>query len=180
MPHVPQCALIFALMPLTIQQAETADIAIIRDLSRRIWYPTYKNILTAAQSDYMLDRMYSAAVLQQQMAETQVFLLIYEDALPVGFAAFECNYNGDAACKLHKIYLLPEMQGRGAGKLLLAAVAERARAAGQQTLLLNVNRFNKAIHFYNSQGFRVIGEEDIDIGAGYFMNDYLMEKNLQA
>lgn len=156
-----------------------AGIPIVQDLIRRIWYPTYENILTEQQSAYMLDQMYAAGVLTDQMEhQGQVFLLVYEDDKPVGFAAFECNYKGGTACKLHKIYLLPAMQGRGVGKLLLHDVADRARQLGQHTLLLNVNRFNVAIDFYKSQGFHVIAEEDIDIGNGYFMNDYLMEKNL--
>lgn len=165
-------------MPLTIRQAEPADIAIIRDLIPPIWYATYADILSAAQSEYMLDRMYAESVLLEQQEQGQVFLLIYEDARPVGFAAFECNYNGSPDCKLHKIYLLPEMQGKGAGKLLLEAVETRARAARQPHLLLNVNRFNKARNFYEARGFQVIAEEDIDIGNGYLMNDYLMQKDL--
>jgi ribosomal protein S18 acetylase RimI-like enzyme len=38
-----------------------------------------------------------------------------------------------------------------------------------------VNRHNRALHFYEKQGFKIIREEDIDIGSGYFMNDYVME-----
>ncbi len=72
------------------------------------------------------------------------------------------------------------MQGKGVGKLLLQEVTDRAQQLGQDTLLLNVNRFNVAIDFYKRQGFYVIAEEDIDIGNGYFMNDYLMEKKLQS
>jgi hypothetical protein len=38
-----------------------------------------------------------------------------------------------------------------------------------------VNRYNKARQFYEKMGFVVIGEEDIDIGNNYLMNDYIME-----
>lgn len=166
-------------MAFTIQQTDEAGIGIIQDLIRRIWHPTYENILTEEQSNYMLDEMYSSGVLLNQMQQQgQTFLLVYEDEQPVGFAAFEYNHKVSTACKLHKIYLLPTMQGKGVGKLLLQEVAARAAAWGQKTLLLNVNRFNNAIVFYKRQGFHVIAEEDIDIGNGYFMNDYLMEKRL--
>jgi ribosomal protein S18 acetylase RimI-like enzyme len=43
---------------------------------------------------------------------------------------------------------------------------------------VNVNRHNKALHFYEKYGFKIIREEDIDIGEGYFMNDYVMELKL--
>ena len=51
---------------------------------------------------------------------------------------------------------------------------------GAVSLLLNVNRQNKAKFFYEKLGFTVIKEEDIDIGNGYFMNDYVMEKRLKS
>jgi len=42
-----------------------------------------------------------------------------------------------------------------------------------------VNRQNNAKNFYEKLGFVVIKEEDIDIGNGYFMNDYVMEMMLR-
>ena len=45
-------------------------------------------------------------------------------------------------------------------------------------LELNVNRHNDAFHFYTKLGFSISKEEDNDIGEGYFMNDYVMEKVL--
>ena len=45
-------------------------------------------------------------------------------------------------------------------------------------LELNVNRYNKARQFYETIGFVVVKEEDIDIGSGYFMNDYVMNLSL--
>jgi hypothetical protein len=41
-----------------------------------------------------------------------------------------------------------------------------------------VNRYNKARAFYEKLGFVVIDEKDFDIGNGYFMNDYVMEKKI--
>ena len=52
------------------------------------------------------------------------------------------------------------------------------KAKGATVLQLNVNRHNTAKSFYEKLGFAVIKEEDIDIGSGYFMNDYIMEKRL--
>lgn len=152
----------------------------IRSLIHRIWKPTYREILSEEQMDYMLDMMYRRDVLLAQMHAGHVFLIITEDNAPVGFAGYECNYKGEkGSCKLHKIYVLPETQGKGIGKILLHTVAEKAREAGQQRLLLNVNRYNKAKDFYAKLGFKIVAEEDIDIGNGYFMNDYLMLLALQ-
>jgi diamine N-acetyltransferase len=162
----------------SIHEASPLEIELIRSLIQRIWKPTYQEILSEEQMDFMLEWMYDAGTLQQQMDAGHVFLILNEDETPVGFAGYQCNYHGVDVCKLHKIYLLPETQGKGLGKMLLNAVAEKAREAGQQRLLLNVNRHNKALQFYRSYGFEITGEEDIDIGNGFYMNDYQMELSL--
>ena len=43
---------------------------------------------------------------------------------------------------------------------------------------LNVNRFNKAIYFYQKNQFEIVEEVDIEIGNGYLMEDYVMKRNL--
>ncbi len=79
---------------------------------------------------------------------------------------------------MHKIYVLPSMQGKNVGQALISAVESIAREAGMQKLSLNVNRDNKAAGFYERNGFEKTGEEDIDIGDGFFMNDAIMTKKL--
>ncbi|WP_118951454.1 GNAT family N-acetyltransferase [Taibaiella helva] len=157
-----------------IHEASPLEIEVIRSLIGNIWKPTYREILSEDQMDYMLERMYDTSTLQRQMQQGHVFLILSAGQAPLGFAGFEYDYPETGTCKLHKIYLLPETQGKGMGKMLLNAVAEKAAARGQRRLLLNVNRYNKALDFYRHYGFEIVGEEDIDIGNGYFMNDYQM------
>lgn len=49
---------------------------------------------------------------------------------------------------------------------------------GAKALQLQVNRRNNAKYFYEKNGFSVIKEFDFDIGNGYVMDDYVMEKQL--
>ena len=69
-------------------------------------------------------------------------------------------------------------QGKGVGKTLIDHISGKLLQQKVHTLRLNVNRLNKARLFYEKLGFTVIKEEDVDIGNGYFMNDYVMEKKL--
>ena len=62
---------------------------------------------------------------------------------------------------------------------MLDHVIATVKNLGASALQLNVNRHNKALHFYEKQGFKIIRKEDIDIGSGYFMNDYVLELKLQ-
>ncbi len=64
------------------------------------------------------------------------------------------------------------------GRALVDAVADIAQRHGNPALLLSVNRQNVAIRFYRRLGFDVITEENIPIGNGFFMEDYIMEKRI--
>lgn len=160
-----------------IRTANKHDIPTIRELTFRIWPKTYGHILQQQQIDYMLDMMYSEAALEKQMAEQQhQFILFLEENTPLGFASFGALGNGE--WKLHKIYILPDQQGKGIGKQLVQHIVNTIKPLQAKALLLNVNKYNNAKQFYEKTGFEVIREEDIDIGNGYFMNDYVMQLSL--
>lgn len=161
---------------LTIRNADRSDIFLIRTLAKQIWPATYKKILSASQIRYMMKLIYSEEALRKQMETGHQFIIIYNNAIPVGFASFSevepCIF------KLQKIYLLPNQQGRGTGKFTIQQVISEVQPRGAKALRLNVNRHNKAKSFYEKLGFVVLHEEKIDIGNGYFMDDYVMEKKL--
>ncbi|MBL7741923.1 MAG: GNAT family N-acetyltransferase [Chitinophagaceae bacterium] len=161
---------------LSIRKAYPADIPLIRDLTYKVWPQTYSAILSKEQIDYMLNMMYSEQSLQSQMQRGDEFIIAYNGKDPVGFASFALT--GPQTYKLHKIYVLPSQQGKGSGKFIIDQLTNAMKKKGATALQLNVNRNNPAKSFYEKIGFAVIKEEDIDIGSGYFMNDYVMEKKL--
>ena len=124
----------------------------------------------------MLDLIYSEASLQKQMNDKHHFIIVHEGDPPVGFASYSETH--PQIYKLHKIYVLPTQQGKGTGRFVIDQVVTTIKARGGKRLQLNVNRNNKAKDFYEKLGFAAIGEENIDIGNGYFMHDYIMEKKL--
>ncbi len=163
---------------LIIRFAEPEDMNTVGYLAQQIWPETYKEILTPEQLSFMLNLFYSPASLQQQVSKLKHTFLIAElDEEPVAFASYAPTET-PGKYKLHKIYVHGKTQGKGIGKALVDFIAEQLTEYEAQALLLNVNRHNKARSFYEKLGFVVIGEEDIDIGNGYFMNDYIMEKKL--
>ena len=168
---------LFELEPVfTIRHASDEDITLIRELSMQVWPQTYSGILSVEQIEYMLDRMYSEASLHQQLHDKHQFLIVYNAGVPVGFASY--SELEPTLFKLHKIYVLPIHQGRGTGRFIIEKIIHEISKQGAKILQLNVNRNNVARHFYEKLGFEVIGEEDINIGNGFFMNDYVMEKKI--
>ena len=156
-----------------IKNALADDIPLIRELTFRIWPQTYEDILSRQQINYMLEMMYSETSLQNQMKEGAEFVLVYEKDEAFGFASTQ--EIGAGIFKLHKLYILPSLQGKGAGRFILDYIMNDIRNNGGKSLQLQVNRHNKAKDFYSKLGFSIIKEADFDIGAGYFMNDYVME-----
>lgn len=157
----------------TIKKAGTDAIPVIKNLANIIWPATYSEIISPRQVDYMMELIYSAAAIKKQMETGHQFVLAYNDDKPVAFASYSLHENKGDVYKLHKIYILPNQQGKGIGKQMIAFI--KADIAPANTLQLNVNRHNKALQFYQRLGFSIINDEDISIGAGFFMNDYVME-----
>ncbi|GAC1419245.1 MAG: GNAT family N-acetyltransferase [Flavisolibacter sp.] len=161
---------------ISINPASFDDIAIIRALALEIWPITYKNILNSGQIDYMLNLMYSTEALQEQMKKNHQFLLAEKQGVFVAFAAY--SLIKEKRFQLHKLYLLPNQQGLGTGRLMMRWIIEALTKKEATSLRLNVNRNNSARIFYEKLGFTIIASEDNNIGQGYFMNDYVMEKKL--
>jgi GNAT superfamily N-acetyltransferase len=158
---------------LNIKKASAEDIPLIRKLTFDVWPQTYAAILSQEQLTYMLEMMYSETSLKQQMDKGNQFIIVCDDAEPVGFAAY--MQKEPDVFKLDKIYVLPSQQGKGTGKFVIDYIINIGKQQGVKTLLLQVNRHNKAKSFYEKVGFVVTEETDFDIGNGYFMNDYVME-----
>jgi GNAT superfamily N-acetyltransferase len=162
---------------LKIIPASTEDIPLIQSLVKQIWPPTYQSIITLEQIDYMVELMHSTAVLTQQFANGYHYLLLYDDAIAIGYAAFHAT-DTTGLYRLEKLYVDGSYQGQGVGKLFIHHIIDAVKAAGGTILELNVNKYNKARFFYEKQGFTVYEEKDIDIGNGYWMNDYIMRRPL--
>jgi len=165
---------------ISLRIAKEKDLAIVQHIGTVTYGPTYTDILGQEQVDYMLSKFYSPAALLVQLMEGHIFLIAEDDQKDIAFASYSIVDHENAVYKLHKLYVLPEAHGRGLGKLLINEVVNKARDAGGKALRLNVNRYNKAKDFYEKAGFVIKETVDIEIGNGFFMNDYIMELPVTA
>ena len=159
----------------TIRKATTEDCALIRKLAWQVFPETYKDILAPAQIDYMMEWMYSEENIRKQMEEeVHVYLLAYEECEAAGYVSVQPE--GEGLFHLQKIYVLPYYQGAHCGSFLFREAIKYIKAVHPApcTMELNVNRHNKALHFYEHMGMRKVREGDFPIGNGYYMNDYIM------
>jgi len=163
-------------------KAERKHIQLIRDLAAMSWKSAYSEILSEDQIRYMLENMYSekeiSGHLDQQHYHYYLLMDEHQD-LFLGFLGFEYHYEPETT-KLHRIYLVEESKGKGYGKKALEFLKKQAAEAGDKRIILNVNKYNPARIFYESQGYAVYDEGVFDIGNGHVMDDYLMELSLRA
>ena len=137
-----------------ISEAAITEVKLIREIAYRFWPATYGTILSKKQIDYMLHLFYSDETLYENLNKKgHKFILVHEDGCCIGFASYEHNYLDKNVTRLHKIYLVPEAQGKGAGKLLIDTVERLAQDNLFVAISLNVNKFNKALSFYQKIGF---------------------------
>jgi len=158
-----------------IRKATEKDIPFISELAEKIWWPSYRNIISDEQISFMLKDMYSEESLKEQMNSGIEFILAERENIPVAFAGFSLIEPG--IYKLHKLYVLPSVQGSGTGKKLIGHISDLAREQGGKILELNVNRGNPASEFYKKAGFDIYRTVDIDY-HDFVLNDYVMRKNL--
>lgn len=158
-----------------LRKAKEQDVDVISDLAERIWPNTYGGFLSQEQLRYMLDLMYSKGELLSQLQQGYNFMIAENGTKDVGFTCSSLIDTATQTYKLHKLYVLPEMHGKGVGKILINEIRSMAIRQGGKFLQLNVNRNNNAKDFYEKIGFKIKETVDVNIGNGFFMNDYVME-----
>lgn len=155
-------------------------MGLIHEIAASTWWLTYGGFISQDQLDFMFELIYHPDSLVRQMQEEgHTFLLLRVEGVPAGFASFSAKVPAEKVYKLNKIYLRPEQQQKGLGKVLLQAVEAQVCQRQGRLLDLNVNRHNPARSFYERCGYAMLQEEDIPIGP-YWMNDFVMRKELNC
>ncbi len=158
---------------------EATSIETLREMALTIFPATYEGLISPAQIEYMLDRMYGEDTLRREITGDGVaYHWIIVRGEKAGFLAVGPVAAGEI-CPLHKCYLLPSQQRRGIGSAALTEIASLVAAAGASSLELRVNRGNvAAIRFYRKNGFALHAEDRREIGNGFVMDDHLMRREL--
>ncbi len=176
-------------MKVEIREAGIDDVDIIQGLAEIAFRETYRSVLSGEQIDYMMEWMYSEESLRSQMFEKEnVFFILSADGADVGYLSVErhksppADLGGFIVFNLQKLYVLPDYQGLGCGSALLSFAEGQMRlwagGASRSCYELNVNRHNPAVSFYRRHGLSIVREGDFAIGSGFYMNDFIMRKEI--
>jgi ribosomal protein S18 acetylase RimI-like enzyme len=140
-------------------------------LARNIWQHHYPPIIGQAQVDYMLDRFQSLEAIQAQMDQGMQYYLIGLHSEAVGYFALDRQAD---YWFLSKLYVDPQFQRQGIGSRAIDFIET---LTAPFPLRLVVNKYNSnSLKFYQARGFEIINAEVKDIGNGFVMNDFVMER----
>lgn len=163
-------------MSLTFSPVTTAEqITQLAALAEEIWREHFTPILPAGQVDYMLEKFQSAPAMTRQMAEENYrYFFLERDGKAIGYTGIKSE---DGKLFLSKLYIQKQHRGNGYASEAFAFLEALCRKEGLSAIWLTVNRFNyNTIAVYQKKGFVAVREQVADIGGGYVMDDYVMEK----
>lgn len=155
--------------------ATSAQVAQVAGMAREVWNEYYVPLIGQAQVDYMVAKFQSAEAMQSQIDSGYEYFCIQKSGQVVGYAATRHDA-ADRRVFISKLYLLAAHRKSGAGRGALALIEARARSLGATHLWLTVNKGNASVHAYERLGFRIVEALVADIGSGFVMDDYKMEK----
>ena len=136
----------------------------------------YIPIVGKQQIDYMLEKYQSAKAISEQAKQGFEYFLITFNTTPVAYISIKKEAK---ALFLSKIYVLSTYRGKKIGKAAMDFIESKANRYQLKTIRLTVNINNiNAIKAYEKLGFKNLGPLVTDIGNGFVMDDYQMEKEL--
>ena len=156
---------------LSIRPAEERDAGLLADLGGRTFSDAYSCTLSAKDLDDYLGKAFSREQMLEDIADPEVllFLGLISNTL--------CAYiklrptptrrcvRGANPIELLRLYVLPGWQNRQIGTALLDVGLNAARDKAYDTCWLKVWDENaKAIEFYTSKGFTIVGNEPYQVG----------------
>ena len=153
-------------------------ISEVIDLAEAIWPEVYIPLIGRPQVDYMLRKFQSRPAVREQIREGYLYFLLRSNDKPAGYFAVLPWKDGELL--LSKIYLKPEARRRKFGKTIMDFSEKIARDRGLRRITLTVNKNNtNAIRAYRKMGFEILEPLIREIGEGFVMDDYRMEKDLR-
>lgn len=153
--------------------ANIDDAAEIAKLAEEIWTEYFPTIIDREEAVYILNKIQSEDSIREQMNDGYLYSFIEVDGKRIGYI---CIRPEDDALLMSKLYVIKDFRGKGIGSRMLDEILNKGREMNVSKTYLRVNRNNAlAMRAYKAKGFVIVKEEKLDLGNGFYMDDYLME-----
>ena len=151
------------------------DINELADIAWEVWHEFFSSLLSPGQIDYMVEKFQSRRAVSEQLAGGYgYFFMVLENGEKIGYTGVKTD---GGKLFLSKLYILKKNRGCGYASQAFAFLEDMCRDKNLSSVWLTVNRHNThSIDVYTAKGFVKVREQVADIGCGYVMDDYIMEK----
>ena len=150
----------------------------VAELAEKIWHECFPEIISEEQISYMVDKFQSYNAMKNQVdTQDYTYFAVRDDGELCGYIG--AKPESDERYFLSKLYLRSDKRGRGIASQMLQRVFDEAKFCGKSKVYLSVNKYNdRAVAVYKAKGFIVADTAETDIGNGFIMDDFIMEKTL--
>ena len=170
-------------MALQFKPVQKDGIEALAQLAGDIWHEYWPAIIGKEQTDYMVEQFQSVNAITRDMEHNayEYWFLVDgegENARTVGFTG---GHNEPETNRffISKIYLKAEERGKHFASRVIEFYEALCKERGFDAMYLTVNKNNElGKRAYLGKGFEVIDAVETDIGEGYIMDDYIMEKKV--
>jgi len=163
-------------MPIVFERVtDKAQIVSLCEMARRIWTEHYTPIIGEAQVEYMLEKFQSVDAVSEQLASGgyEYYFALYHGE----YAGFIGIVPEQEKLFLSNLYIDADFRHRGIAREAMNFLSEYGKQRNLNKIYLTVNRNNTdSIAAYRSMGFDVVCEQVADIGGGFVMDDYVLER----
>ena len=165
-------------MNIIFEQVKTEEqIKKLAEVADIVWHEAYKEIVSLAQIDYMIEKFQSFNALSEAINKNnyQYYLIKFNNDV----AGYIGLHEENKKMFLSKLYILKEYRGKHVASKTFEFIESLAKSKNLKSVWLTVNRNNShAIEVYKHNGFVITRTQVADIGNGFVMDDYIFEKQL--
>lgn len=157
----------------------TIEILEVELMAKEIWNQHYISIIGKEQVDYMIKFFQNKETIEKQISkEGYLYYIIQNENQNAGYFAIVPN-NENKEMFLSKIYIYLNFRGKGLFKKVIEYIENICKKNSLKRIYLTVNKHNlNTIEVYKKIGFKIIDSAVFDIGNGFVMDDYVMEKTI--
>lgn len=153
-------------------------------MADEIWHEYWPALIGKEQTDYMVEQFQSFMALIRDIrnGEYEYWFLVDDESGEDRFV----GYTGGKVERetnrffISKIYLYAAERGKGYASRVIRFYERLCGMRDLDAMYLTVNKHNDiAIRAYEAKGFKTIEASETDIGSGFIMDDFIMEKRIE-
>ncbi|MBQ3584321.1 MAG: GNAT family N-acetyltransferase [Lachnospiraceae bacterium] len=153
------------------------QITALAFMADTVWHEWFQTLLSPEQIDYMVDKFQSIPALRKQIVkEGYEYFFLNVNGTNVGYIGIHIEPDTKKLF-LSKIYILKPFRGKRYASEAFEFLEGMCQGYQLKSIYLTVNKYNEnSIQVYTKRGFQNIKSQVTDIGNGFVMDDYVMEK----